>query len=163
MLPKIVGFKFRGWLCWAVCLALAVGLFVGQPGCRKSQRSDRASVIDQAIQSKKTKSDNLRDALRYLKQLTPFNREKVTKEVLVQLNTWVENVPKESFNYSTPALYRQPPAPSPQRTYKIFRSTRRTSTALPMHAWTSTHLQMAAGPSAPRYLQLSPGGAASTS
>ena len=110
MLPKIVGFKFRGWLCWAVCLALAVGLFVGQPGCRKSQRSDRASVIDQAIQSKKTKSDNLRDALRYLKQLTPFNREKVTKEVLVQLNTWVENVPKESFNYSTPALYRQPPA-----------------------------------------------------
>lgn len=110
MLPKIVGFKFRGWLCWAVCLALAGGLFVGQPGCRKSQRSDRASVIDQAIQSKKTKSDNLRDALRYLKQLTPFNREKVTKEVLVQLNTWVENVPKESFNYSTPALYRQPPA-----------------------------------------------------
>ncbi len=110
MLPKIVGFKFRGWLCWAVCLALAVGLFVGQPGCRKSQRSDRASVIDQAIQAKKTKSDNLRDALRYLKQLTPFNREKVAKEVLVQLNTWVESVPKESFNYSTPALYRQPPA-----------------------------------------------------
>lgn len=110
MLPKIVGFKFRGWLCWAVCLALAVGLFVGQPGCRKSQRSDRASVIDQAIQAKKTKSDNLRDALRYLKQLTPFNREKVAKEVLVQLNTWVENVPKESFYYSTPALYRQPPA-----------------------------------------------------
>ena len=67
-------------------------------------------MIDQAIQAKKTKSDNLRDAMRYLKQLTPFTREKVTKEVLVQLNTWIENVPKENFKYSTPALYQPPPA-----------------------------------------------------
>ena len=110
MRPKIVGSKSRSWLRWAVILTLAVVPFVGEAGCRKLQRSDRAAVIDQAIQAKKTKSDNLRDALRYLKQLTPFNREKITKEILVQLNTWVENVPKESFNYSTPALYQQPPA-----------------------------------------------------
>ena len=110
MRPKIVEFKIRSWLGVVVYTALAALLLVGHVGCRKTQRSDRAAVIDEAIQAKKTKSDNLRDAMRYLKQLTPHNREKVTKEVLVQLNTWVENVPKDSFNYSTPAMYQPLPA-----------------------------------------------------
>ena len=98
-----------------VSVAIASLLWGTQLGIRKTMRNDRAAVIDQAIQAKKTKSDNLRDSMRYLKQLTPFNREKVTKEILVQLNTWVENVPKDSFQYSTPALYRQPPADWVQR------------------------------------------------
>jgi hypothetical protein len=93
-----------------VCASIALGSFLSQLGCRRTQRGDRAAVIDQAIQAKKTKSDNLRDAMRYLKQLTPVTRDKVTKEVLVQLNTWIENVPKESFQYSTPALYQPLPA-----------------------------------------------------
>ncbi len=79
-------------------------------GCRKSMNNDRAVVIDQAIQAKKTKSDNLRDAFRYLNQLTPANRDKVTKEVLVQLNTWIDGIPKDRFQYTTPKLYQPGPA-----------------------------------------------------
>ncbi len=79
-------------------------------GCRKARNNDRAVVIDQAIQAKKTKSDNLRDAFRYLNQLTPANRDKVTKEVLVQLNTWIDGIPKDRFQYTTPKLYQPGPA-----------------------------------------------------
>lgn len=109
MRPKNVDFKTLSWLSLVVCVSVVLTL-VGQSGCRRTQRSDRATVIDQAIQAKKTKSDNLRDAMRYLKQLSPYTRDKVTKEVLVQLNTWIENVPKDSFQYSTPALYQPLPA-----------------------------------------------------
>lgn len=94
------------------CLAV-IGLMIGVGtigGCRKVQRNDRAVVIDQAIQAKKTKSDNLRDAFRYLNQLNPSNREKVTKEVLVQLNTWIDGVSKDRFQYATPKLYQPGPA-----------------------------------------------------
>ena len=88
---------------------LPAAMLLPNAGCRKSQSNDRAVVIDQAIQAKKTKSDNLRDAFRYLKQLTPYNRDKVSKEVLVQLNTWIDGVPKDRFQYSVPRLYQ--PAP----------------------------------------------------
>ncbi len=110
MRPLIVDYKAQSWLSLVVCVAITVLSLACQTGCRRSQRGDRAAAIDQAIQAKKTKSDNLRDAMRYLKQLTPYTREKVNKEVLVQLNTWIENVPKENFHYSTPTLYQQPPA-----------------------------------------------------
>jgi hypothetical protein len=106
----IVDLHTQRWLSLVVLAALSLGAIISQTGCRRTQRSDRAAVIDQAIQAKKTKSDNLRDALRYLKQLTPVTRDKVTKEVLVQLNTWIENVPKENFQYTTPALYQPLPA-----------------------------------------------------
>ncbi|MDX1929594.1 MAG: CDC27 family protein [Pirellulaceae bacterium] len=106
----IVDLHTQRWLCLVVCASLLLTAIISQTGCRRAQRSDRAAVIDQAIQAKKTKSDNLRDAMRYLKQLTPVTRDKVTKEVLVQLNTWIENVPKENFQYSTPALYQPLPA-----------------------------------------------------
>ncbi len=110
MRPKIVEFKTQNWLSRVACIAITLLSLTCQSGCRRSQRGDRAAVIDQAIQAKKNKSDNLRDAMRYLKQVTPSTREKVAKEVLVQLNTWIENVPKENFQYSTPALYQQAPA-----------------------------------------------------
>ncbi len=92
-----------------VLALVAAVILLATGGCRKSQNNDRAVVIDQAIQAKKTKSDNLRDAFRYLKQLAPYNRDKVSKEVLVQLNTWIDGVPKDRFQYSVPKLYQ--PAP----------------------------------------------------
>ncbi len=109
MRPTTVELKSRYWLKLSVGVLVAVLPFLSFLGCQRTPRSDRAAVIDQAIQAKKTKSDNLRDAMRYLKQLTPYTREKVTKEVLVQLNTWIDNVPKESFQYTTPAFYQPPP------------------------------------------------------
>ena len=110
MRQLIVDSKSPSWRILLVCAVLTLLPVISQTGCRRAQRSDRAAVIDQAIQAKKTKSDNLRDAMRYLKQLSPVTRDKVTKEVLVQLNTWIENVPKENFQYATPALYQPLPA-----------------------------------------------------
>jgi len=102
-------FKKRLTINPLLILFVAAGMLLPTGGCRKSQSNDRAVVIDQAIQAKKTKSDNLRDAFRYLKQLTPYNRDKVSKEVLVQLNTWIDGIPKDRFQYSVPKLYQPVP------------------------------------------------------
>ncbi len=95
------------------CFALAV-LF--SLGCRKSNTGIRAVAIDQSIEAAKTKSDHLRDAFRYLNQLNPTNRRQASKEVLVQLNTWIETVPKDQFQYTTPKLYQNLPSELAQRT-----------------------------------------------
>ncbi len=85
---------------------LCVALFFG---CKKADRGS-AAQIKQDIAAQQNKSDNLRDAIKYLKQLTPVTRNLASKEVVVQLNTWIQNVPKDRFAYSPSAMMRQPPA-----------------------------------------------------
>ena len=41
----------------------------------------------------KTKSDSIHDAARYIAQITPQNREKVSYEVQLHLNKWLQTVP----------------------------------------------------------------------
>jgi hypothetical protein len=102
---------------WVTLLSMTLALVISfsQIGCRKSTSEIRAVNVSQSIEAAKTKSDHLRDAFRYLQQLTPSNRRQASKEVLVQLNTWMETVPKDQVQYSTPALYQALPREMEQR------------------------------------------------
>lgn len=62
-------------------------------GCEtNSQQQTRRT--QQALDAAKTKSDALRDATRYLEQMTPLNREKVALEVQLHLNKWLMTADK---------------------------------------------------------------------
>ncbi len=100
---------------FVIGLALIISISLGS-GCRKSTSGVRAVTINQSIEAAKTKSDHLRDALRYLNQLNPSNRRQASKEVLVQLNTWIQTVPQDQFQYTIPKLYQVLPGELAQRT-----------------------------------------------
>jgi hypothetical protein len=94
---------------WGLVLLALAGI-----GCRKTV-TGRSTQIKQAIAAQKNKSDNLREGLNYLRKLTPVNRVTATKEVVVQLNTWLRTVPKERSAYSPSRLTKQLPTEWAQR------------------------------------------------
>lgn len=95
-------------------LCVLLTLVGGLAGCRKAT-SNRSTQIKQTIEAQKNKADNLREGLKYLRKLTPANRVQATKEVVVQLNTWLQTVPKDRFAYTPSALTKQPPGEWTQR------------------------------------------------
>jgi hypothetical protein len=94
---------------------VVIGLVTTGLGCKKSTRGGSAAQTKQEITAQQNKSDNLRDGMKYLKQLTPVNRGLASKEVLVELNTWIQNLPKDKVAYSPSAMLRQLPADWAQR------------------------------------------------
>lgn len=94
------------WFCLAVLVLIAA-----VSGCENnSQQQSRRT--QQALNAAKTKSDALRDAMRYLEQMTPLNRNKVALEVQLHLNKWWltadkskrASVPNELIDGLPPAL-----------------------------------------------------------
>ena len=72
--------------------------------------ADSADSITQKITEQNTKTDNLRNAMRYLQQMTPVNRSYTESEVRVALNTWINNLPKEAEGFDPSPLPRKIPA-----------------------------------------------------
>lgn len=91
----------------AVLLGILFGL-LGMGGCKKANR-DKTEVFTQRLEEAKTKSDNLRKAMRYLKQITPINRDNYIKEVQLELNTWLKNADRSAANYRPTELLRPLP------------------------------------------------------
>ncbi len=89
-----------------LCLLLALSL-AGISGCFSKRTRDRSEAYAQAIEEQKTKTDNLRNAIRYLKQLTPTNRKQAAKEVQLELNTWMLTVDRSRAEYSPSNLLRE--------------------------------------------------------
>lgn len=83
-------------------IILLAMLLLTHIGCRKSTNRLKASRIGQNMAAQSNKSDHLRDAMRYLDQLTPFNRKQATKEVVIQINTWLDGLSKSQFPYVPP-------------------------------------------------------------
>jgi hypothetical protein len=74
---------------WPLILAVVLAAL---SGCtNNSQRDSRRA--EQAINALKTKSDSIHDAARYISQITPVNREKVSYEVQLHLNKWLQSTP----------------------------------------------------------------------
>lgn len=86
-----------------LALLLVVG---GISGCLSKKGRDRSEAYAQAIEEQKTQTDNLRNALRYLKQLTPVNRQQAAKEVQLELNTWLANSDVTQAQYSPSRLLK---------------------------------------------------------
>lgn len=82
-------------------------LLLGLSGCFSKPNRDRSEAYAQAIEEKKTQTDNLRNAIRYLKQMTPANRKQAAKEVQLELNTWMLTVDRSRAEYTPSNLLRE--------------------------------------------------------
>ncbi len=78
-------------------------------GCQ-DRRQRRIQNVQQDIDDSKTKTDNLREALRYLSQMTPLNRVQMTKEIQPQLNTWTQSADTSSLKFQPCSLIEGLPA-----------------------------------------------------
>lgn len=86
-------------------IVLLVGLTIaGLTGCFSKKGRDRTEAYAQALAEKKTQTDNLRNAMRYLQQLTPMNRQQAAKEVQLELNTWISHADRTRLQYAPSPL-----------------------------------------------------------
>ena len=88
------------------CL-LTSPLAIGLTGCFSKRGRDRTEAYAQALAEQKTQTDNLRNAMRHLQQMTPLNREQSAKEVQLELNTWISNADRTQAEYSPSPLLLQ--------------------------------------------------------
>lgn len=79
-------------------------------GCKQNRGRSRTEAITQAIAESKTKTDNLRKAMRYLGQVTQVNRPQTTKEVQLELNTWIQTI-DQAAGYSPSRMLDALPQP----------------------------------------------------
>lgn len=84
--------------CWQTLFLLLMSGVV-LLGCQKRTR-DRTELYTQQLESQKTQTDSLRSGMRSLDRMTPLNRDAVTKEVRLDLNTWITTVDRTTVNYS---------------------------------------------------------------
>ncbi|MEZ6149778.1 MAG: hypothetical protein R3C09_06620 [Pirellulaceae bacterium] len=82
-------------------------LALGPTGCFSKRGRDRTEAYAQALAEQKTQTDNLRNAMRHLKQMTPLNREQSAKEVQLELNTWIANADRTQAQYAPSPLLLQ--------------------------------------------------------
>ena len=85
-------------------VSLVILSMTGLSGCFSKKGRDRTETYAQALAEKKTQTDNLRNAMRYLKQLTPSNRQQAAKEVQLELNTWISHADRTRVQYSPSPL-----------------------------------------------------------
>ncbi|RMF45392.1 MAG: hypothetical protein D6753_00235 [Planctomycetota bacterium] len=76
----------------AGAVAIVLLMIVLRPGCIRQQSRDLSAALSQQLEEQKTKTDDLRSAMRYLRQITPMTRDVVAREVRLELNTWLQGV-----------------------------------------------------------------------
>ncbi len=106
--------RFAGRQCcrakqWCGAILLAI-LLLGLSGCFTRQKRNATEEISQKLAESKTKTDSLRKAMRFLAQMTPLNRELASKEVQLELNTWLQTIDPASAGYSPSPLLRELPS-----------------------------------------------------
>ncbi len=94
----------RRFTCGAMLL-----LFLFAGGCQRRDR-DRSEAYVRQLDDQKTKADNLRKGMRYLRQMTPANAKNVAREVQLELNTWIKTIDPSRAEYMTSELLRELPA-----------------------------------------------------
>jgi hypothetical protein len=96
--------SMRRYACWAMML-----LFLFAGGCQRRER-DRTEAYSRQLDDQKTKTDNLRKGMRYLRQMTPTNAKNIAREVQLELNTWIKTIDPSRAEYMTSELLRELPA-----------------------------------------------------
>lgn len=95
---------------FAAAAFLVLSMLALLPGCRQSEDAQASSRISQELEESRTKTDNLRNAMRFLDQMTPMTRDNFIEEVQLQLNTWLKDADRSIANYSaTRSLGPLPP------------------------------------------------------
>lgn len=94
----------RPYSLWAMLLLLLFAV-----GCQRRDR-DRSEAYVRQLDDQKTKTDNLRKGMRYLRQMTPANAKNVSREVQLELNTWIKTIDPSRAEYMTSELLRALPA-----------------------------------------------------
>lgn len=72
-------------------------------GCEGKKRN-RADAITQRLSEAKTKTDDLRKAMRRLSLMTPNNADSVGREVRLELNAWIKSGGATTIDYSASKL-----------------------------------------------------------
>jgi tetratricopeptide (TPR) repeat protein len=89
--------------------AAFVTIALGLTGCERKKRN-RAESITQRLSESKTKTDDLRKAMRRLALISPSNTEILSKEVRIELNAWIKSTDASGLQYSPPKLLETFPA-----------------------------------------------------
>lgn len=93
--PRISRYQIisKALLRWSAIVSLAcLSLLMG---CNDNSQV-RVRQTQQSLNAAKTKSDSLQDAVRYLVNMTPLNRNKIELEVQLHLNKWWMTVDKQA-------------------------------------------------------------------
>lgn len=101
LVPQAVSYWSRSQVLIVLLASLAIA---GLTGCFAKKGRDRTEAYAQALAEKKTQTDNLRNAMRYLKQLTPANRQQAAKEVQLELNTWISQADRTQVQFAPSPL-----------------------------------------------------------
>ncbi len=114
MIPSFAFARYFSWDALTLCgrLLASVAVLVAclvTIGCQRRTR-DRSETISGALDEQKTKTDNLRKAMRYLRQMTPVNSKNITREVQLELNTWIKTIDPSRAEYKTSSLLQELPA-----------------------------------------------------
>jgi hypothetical protein len=92
---------------WPIAMLAPLLLTICLGGCISKKGRDRSEAYAQAIEEQKTQTDNLRNAMRYLQQLTPVNRQQAAKEVQLELNTWLAEADLTQAGYAPSQVLRK--------------------------------------------------------
>jgi hypothetical protein len=72
-------------------------------GCQRRSRNE-SERIQQAISARTLKTDSLRQGLRYLAQTNPSNKDNLSRETKVLLNTWLKSIDTTQINFQESRL-----------------------------------------------------------
>lgn len=97
-------------LKFLVAALLVLGGILILPRLTRKQGRSESERIARELTAQKNKTDNLRNAMRYLQQMTPMNRGQTNKEVRLELNTWIQHADAQALDYSPPELFDSLPA-----------------------------------------------------
>ncbi|MFN3189330.1 MAG: tetratricopeptide repeat protein [Aureliella sp.] len=70
---------------------------------------DQSDIISQKLAKSQAKTDNIRNAMRYLRRMTPLNRQQTSKEVQLELNTWIQTADLSKAKYKPSRLLENLP------------------------------------------------------
>lgn len=78
-------------------------------GCISKKGRDESERYAQILDERKTKTDNLRKAMRFLDQMSSLTRDNYIREVQLELNTWLKDVDRNKASYSPSVSMRKLP------------------------------------------------------
>jgi hypothetical protein len=85
-----------------------LGLLAAVVGCQPNE-PQRAEQIQQQVVAEETKTENLREAMRFADEFSRFNRDQAEKEIGYQLNTWMAADANEVSKTQLPNLVQTLP------------------------------------------------------
>lgn len=96
-------------------LSIGLGFLVlsTATGCFSKQQRDESKTVTQQLNDQRMKTDNLRTAMVFLKQMQPTNSENISKQIQLELNAWVRETSTNNLAYVAPDWAMEGPGKLP--------------------------------------------------